>query len=432
MSIVARVESAVARVLPPRTVLAVSGGRDSMALLEAAARVAGERVLCVATFDHGTGAAARRAARLVVRRARALGLPVRVGGVGASAIPAREAAWRAARWRFLLDVARSTTGVVATAHTRDDHLETVLMRALRGSGARGLAGLHARTGVARPLLGLSRRDVEAYARSRGVTWVEDPSNASLAHLRNRVRAELLPVLERARPGLSRELQALSRRAARLRDAVDRHVADEIAHEVHGTTLTVARAVRLGYDPGAWRLLWPALVARIGVALDRRGTERLAEFTISGRRGARIQLSGGLEAVRHGDDVVVRRASMTMAGGEERALNDPLVLGGWRFDRVERSAAFASDLWTALLPDRCVMAVRTWRPGDRMTPHGSATPRRVKRLLRDAGVDAPSRRRWPVVLVGDEIVWVPGVRRTSAATVWSGRPVVLYRCERDDC
>jgi tRNA(Ile)-lysidine synthase len=68
----------------------------------------------------------------------------------------------------------------------------------------------------------------------------------------------------------------------------------------------------------------------------------------------------------------------------------------------------------------------------MTPHGAAAPRRVKGLLRDAGIDAASRAGWPVVLAGDEIVWIPGVRRSSAATVRSGRPVVLYQCERDDC
>jgi len=79
-----------------------------------------------------------------------------------------------------------------------------------------------------------------------------------------------------------------------------------------------------------------------------------------------------------------------------------------------------------------VVVRAWEAGDRMLPHGAAVERRLKGLFRDAGIDAVRRRAWPVVLVDERIVWVPGVRRSSAATVRSGRPMALYRCERDDC
>src|SRR5690242_8305966 len=168
-----------------RVVLAVSGRRDSMVMLDAAARVAGERIAAVATFDHGTGRAAAEAAALVERRAVELGLRV-IRGRSTDA-PRSEAALREARWDFLHDAAASERAPIATAHTRDDQVETVLMRALRDARARGLAGLYASSDVLRPLLDVSRAMVAEHAESRGVAWVDDPSNASRDYLRNRIR-----------------------------------------------------------------------------------------------------------------------------------------------------------------------------------------------------------------------------------------------------
>lgn len=438
--VVRRVRAAVECALgdAPRVVLAVSGGRDSMVMLDAAVAACRERVVCVATFDHGTGRAAARAAALVERRARALGVPVRrATGAG---LARREAAWRAARWSFLRSVAVAEGAVVATAHTRDDQVETVLIRALRHAGARGLAALYATGEVRRPLLAVSRRDVAAYAAARALEWVDDPSNTSRRYLRNRVRHDLLPALERARPGLSEELLELARRAAELRADVDRLLDRTVRTRVEKGVLTVDRNDLVGYDPRGLGLLWPALAARVGCALDRRGTERLAQFTIKGRRGGRIQLSGGYEAVRHRDTFLLRRAVLQPSPTESAPLDDGLALGAWCFRRMGPADGGGGEPlrgrapygpWMADLPADRALRVRSWRPGDRMTPLGASAPRRVKGLLRDAGIDAARRPGWPVVLAGEEIVWIPGVRRSDAATARSGRPVVRYLCERGD-
>src|SRR5688572_7606833 len=191
-------------------VIAVSGGRDSMVLMEAVAQVAPARVASVATFDHGTGPAAVEATSLVRERASALGLPVRSG---ASRSPAHtEADWRAQRLAFLHEVAGELNARVITAHTLDDHLETVLMRALRGAGARGLAGLLASSAISRPFVTLRRSTIAACARAWAVPYLDDPTNVSRRHLRNRVRLDLLPALARAHPELPRDLVTLSRRA----------------------------------------------------------------------------------------------------------------------------------------------------------------------------------------------------------------------------
>jgi tRNA(Ile)-lysidine synthase len=410
-----------------RVVLAVSGGRDSMALLDAAARWHSGRVAAVATFDHGTGAAATAAAALVEIEGARRGLRV-VGGRAPSGLHG-EAQWRRARWSFLGRVAADEGGAIVTAHTRDDQVETVLMRVLRGSGARGLAGLHAESAVLRPFLEVSRHDIARYTVSRTIRWVEDPSNSSRAFLRNRVRLDLLPALVRVRPELPGELLAIARRAAALRREVDALVARVVSLEQDHGELRVAREQLQRYDAHALALFWPAIAARLGVTLDRRGTRRLTSFTINGRQGSRIQLSGGFEAVLHRGVIGLRRSASSVPRVETQTLSDDVVMDGWHFRRTRHVAP--RDMWSAALPVDRPLTVRAWQPGDRMMPHGATALRRVKGLLRDAGIDAARRVGWPVVVAGDEIVWIPGVRRSPAATVRSGRPVALYSCERID-
>jgi tRNA(Ile)-lysidine synthase len=403
-----------------------------MVMLEAAAAAAPERIAAVATFDHGTGEPATRAAELAERRARELGF--RVARERAGGRLRGEAGWRDARWRFLRRVARRVRATVATAHTMDDQVETVLMRAMRGAGARGLAGLYAPGDVARPLLALRRDEVAAYARATGVCWVDDPSNASRLHLRNRVRLDLLPALDRAAPWLRHELLAVSARAAEWRREVESFVAREVSHRVEAGELVVDRQSVARYDAPQLAVLWPALAARIGITLDRRGTRRLSLFTREGMAGGCIQLAGGHDVILHRDQLFLRRAPGSPSGRDSMAWDaQPLAgtvrVGRWRFGRAP--AAPLEDRWTAALPADQALTVRAWRPGDRMVPAGSGTMRRVKGLLRDAGVAGPRRRGWPVVLADEEIVWIPGVRRSSAATARSGRPALTYVCERLD-
>ena len=411
-----------------RVVLAVSGGRDSMTLMHAALMHAPESVSCVASFDHATGAHSARALALVSRVAGELGahaVTERAGTAGRS-----EAEWRAQRWSFLRRVAREHGAQIATAHTRDDQIETVLMRSMRGSGARGLAALAAEStsalAVLRPLLDASRADVADYATRQRLQWEEDPSNAHTDHLRNRIRHEILPALLRARPALGDELFVLGARAAGLRAEVECFIDRELPIEQRGGAASIACEALRDYDAQSLALLWPAIAARAGVTLDRRGTERLVAFTTTERSGARVQLSGGFEALSHRGSFIVRRSgSDTSQGALE--LSAGVQLGRFRFDTRDEDVV---SLWSAKLPSAKTLTVRPWHPGDRMIPAGGDA-RRVKGLLRDAGVDAASRGAWPVVLADDEIVWVPGVRRSAAASARSGRPVVTYHCERID-
>jgi len=406
-------------------VLAVSGGCDSMVLLHAVMATDRSRVAAVATFDHGTGPAARDAVALV--RAECAALHVAVVDGGGTAGRRTESAWREARWSFLRRVAREHAARVATAHTRDDHIETVLMRVLRGSGARGLAGLHAESAVLRPFLALDRGTIRAFASSARVRFMDDPTNESRRFLRNRVRLDLLPALRRVRPHIDEALLEWAAASASVRRELDA-VARDVSVVSEDGRLAVAVSGVAGYRRESLGALWPALAARVGVALDRRGTERLAAFTISGRVGGRVQVSGGWELHRGRDRFELRRSARDRA--EELSLegSTEVRFGAWRF---APGAERVSDPWTATLSADAVSVVRPWRPGDRMVTAGSTRTRRVKRFLSDARISGPRRSQWPVVESNGEVVWIPGVRRGSAATARPGRSEVSYVCEFDD-
>lgn len=413
--------------------LAVSGGLDSMALLHAMAAVARPRIAAIATFDHGTGAAARVAAARVARAAAALRLPLVAGRLSPDDMPAggREAAWRSERYTFLRSAAAILGARVATAHTEDDQIETVLMRLLRGSGTRGLAGLFAPSEVVRPFLGLRRAMLERYAHAAGIRWTNDPSNRSRDFLRNRVRHDLLPALRRADPGIDATLLETATRAAAWRATVERFVDAQVRpRRAGGDALVVGAAELSGHDRDSLSVLWAALAGRVGLALDRRGTQRLAAFTIQDPRNGSVPLSGGwcLHASR--GTYVLRRTPADAEAPVMLPEQGALRWGDFRF-RVAGSAESEPGHWTAELSVATRPIVRSWSAGDRLAPAEGQPRRRVKRYLSDAGVRGVDRAGWPVVVAGEDIVWIPGVRRSDAATERSGRPVRHYVCERID-
>ncbi len=187
-------------------VLAVSGGADSMVLLTVLAHLR-ETLglsLAVGTFDHGLRPESADEAALVTRYAATLGLEARTFRWHRDAAPAAdtnlENAARQARYRALLEF-RNALGMpwLATAHTASDQAETLLMRLVRGTSLAGAAGVHETRadGVLRPLLHLTRAEVERYAAEAQVPFVEDPMNREPGFLRVRMRQSVLPALNEA-------------------------------------------------------------------------------------------------------------------------------------------------------------------------------------------------------------------------------------------
>ncbi|HEV7993343.1 MAG TPA: tRNA lysidine(34) synthetase TilS [Gemmatimonadaceae bacterium] len=410
--------------------LAVSGGLDSMVLMCAMASAARERIAAVATFDHGTGDAATRAAAHVEREAARLGLPVIRGALDprTKSRGGLEATWRRERHHFLRAAAARLGARIATAHTRDDQMETVLMRVLRGSGTRGLAALSARSTIVRPLLDVRRSELETFAATHDVTWIDDPSNASPRFLRNRVRRDLLPALRRVYPSIDETLLSIGREAAAWRDAVDVLVAANMTvRQPSSESVVVATSELADYDRSSLSVLWGAIAGLAGLALDRRGTQRCATFTMKQPRNGHIPLSGGWRLESRGGELFLHRSRVTELDPAALPDEGALEWGGFRF--TVSSEGPDDGRWQATLPEGRSIRVRCWRPGDRLVIAHGRGARRVKRYLSDAGVHGSERESWPVVTFGDEIVWIPGVRRSDAATAPSGGSARHYLCER---
>jgi tRNA(Ile)-lysidine synthase len=281
-------------------VLAVSGGADSMALLHGAAELvrASRRAwrLSVAHLDHGLRDDSADDATFVTDVARDLELPSDVRRTDVAALAADrgvslEEAGREARYAFLAELAERDDGLVATAHTLDDAAETVLINLLRGSGLAGARGIPARRGrVVRPLLGERRATLRGLLDAAGLPYRDDPSNDDTAFLRNRVRAELLPLMESLRPGAAEGLARFARLAADDDDLLDAVAAAELARRRSSDGAVDWR------DPPARALGRRVLRLALGeTAASAERIEALLDAAEGPRGGLTIELGGGRSA-----------------------------------------------------------------------------------------------------------------------------------------
>ncbi|MEO7455506.1 MAG: TilS substrate C-terminal domain-containing protein, partial [Gemmatimonadaceae bacterium] len=275
-----------------------------------------------------------------------------------------------------------------------------------------------------------RTTLEAFAASAGIEFVEDPGNASREFSRNRVRHDLLPALRRVRAGFDDELLSVSTRAALLRKDVESFVDAVLEPDVSvaGRVVTDVNAFDT-YEDDSLALLWGALAGRAGLALDRRGTSRAVAFTKSGARSGSVQIAGGwvLEATSSAY-IMERPATSAFPAVAKLPQAGSLEWGHFRF-RVGVEGEGASPWAATIIGDGAM--VRAWSAGDRLEPAGGQRKRRVTRYLSDVGLTGRERAGWPVVLSGEDVVWIPGVRRSDAATDRSGRPARHYVCERTD-
>ena len=298
---------------PSRTVVAVSGGGDSVALVHLLARLAPRRrpELVVAHLDHALRRGSAADARFVVRLAATLGLAVVTERRDVRAARRKdeslEEAARRVRRAFLLETAKTTGArTIATGHTLDDQAETIVMRLARGTGPAALAAM-APAGpgpFVKPLLGVERKALRSWLRKRRLTFRDDPSNASLAFDRNRVRRLVIPLLERSlNPAAARHLVEV---AARLRedatflDALARERYDAIASRSGDLLVLEASALEKLAHPLAARV---ARIALEAAGCDpRRISSRHVEALCGlagGAPGSSLDLPGRLVSRRRG-------------------------------------------------------------------------------------------------------------------------------------
>ncbi len=283
-----------------RLILAVSGGPDSIALLHGVVHLVRTDAvawrLTVAHLDHGLRPDSAADAAFVGAIASSLDLPFASRRTDVAALAraehrSLEEAGREARYRFLHELA-GTDGLIAIAHTADDAAETVLINLLRGSGLAGASGIPGRRGnVVRPLIAERRETLRAWLDDAGLTYRLDPSNADPAFLRNRVRAELLPLMDRLRPAA---VESIARFASLAAD--DDALLDEVATaELARRSAGMGGALDWHAPPG--RALGRRML-RLAIGHPAPSAERidaLLDAAEGPRGGLRIELGAGRSA-----------------------------------------------------------------------------------------------------------------------------------------
>ena len=417
-------------------VVAVSGGPDSVALLDLVHSLAPELglALVVGHADHGIQADSSSVGQAVAALARRYGLPFELGELHLG-LDATETAARRARYAWLADVQRRRAArYLVTAHHRDDQVETILLRLLRGSGPAGLAGMPARArgGLVRPLLAFTHHDLVEHVAARALPVHHDPANRDPRHLRSWVRTVLLPLVSARLGAGARDDLARAGRAAALErrawDRVLRHLPDlELRLDEHG--FDVARGGLAGYDNALAVAVLRAAARRAGLVLGPRRARQLVRLA---RRpsGRRQTLGGEWVAEVAFDRIRVRHGTREgREGGEvvEVVVDDERGRARFGEFRVEWSAEPAPERlargdWTTWIAGGA-WEVRRLRPGDALVPLGGVGHRPVRRLLMDARVSRSDRAQYPIVARGETILWVPGICRSAADLPRPGTPAV---------
>lgn len=435
-----------------RVVVAVSGGADSVALLCLLLELRAELgvILSVAHFNHKLrGAEADADERFVAALAYQHGLPFYCEGLDVRLLAKAdqlsiEAAARKARYEFFQQLLnKNKADRVATAHTLDDQAETVLLKLARGAGTRGIAGIYPEVPIAvmpslpgnarrqpaivRPLLTVRRLQLLPYLQNLGQEWREDRSNRDLRYARNRVRHGVLPRLERSLNPAVREALAATAEVAWAEESYWQSVVNQAL-----SSLLVSRPALSGghleyhIDFASVRNLPLALQRRlvrafaglIGIRLEFHHVEEVLALT----PGASASLPHDHTARLANHELTIRpadlrrhehpgyeyllslpgRTMVTEIGmGLEVLLVPPAERERYNPDDFLDASRLASSL-----------RVRNWRAGDRYWPAHTKAPKKIKELLQERHVSGAERRLWPVVVSGDDVVWVRGFRAPS--------------------
>jgi tRNA(Ile)-lysidine synthase len=427
--------------------VAFSGGADSTVLLSILHRLSGQMGFSVAAahFNHRLRPEAEVEERRAERFVLGLGIPFYAGSDDVRSIASAtgdslEEAARKARYRFLERTARDRSADrIATGHTRSDHVETVLMRIVRGTGLRGLSGIPARRGsVIRPLLGVTHEEILAYCNASGLSFTEDPTNEDVRFFRNRVRLELLPLLESDyHPGVRDNLARLAESAG------------AVLESVRARTGPIATRSFERKGPGRWeldvgdvvRLDELAIVVLFGdlfageLACDMDFTRvhygELVRLVQDPRASGKSLSLPGLAVKREHGKIVILRAG---AAGPEDAPSSPAVevaLPGETETRglvvstriVDRRSLRDADFGAT--PSRAYfdldrlsppLEIREPRPGDRIQPFGMSGTKKLSDIFIDKKIPASSRPTSLVITDSRDILWLVGLTTSERCRV----------------
>jgi tRNA(Ile)-lysidine synthase len=318
------------------------------------------------------------------------------------------------RYDWFDELARDThCDFIATAHNRDDSVETFLINLSRGTGITGLTGIRAATGrIIRPMLFLTRKEIQSFAESMNIPWREDSSNRTVKYLRNRIRHLILPRIEKILPGFS---EGLVRTMTRLKDSKDLldTVADQFIQDavtISGHRVEVDRNKILKF-PAAKLILYTVL-QKYGFNYDT--VENLVE-TFGNQPGRRF-LSGTHELTVDRSMLIIQPVKAaedkeTEVGEEVAAVQYPVHLS-FRSVMDVRSYEIPGDKTIASL-DRDVVAyplkIRKWKEGDYFYPFGMEGRKKLSDFFAGEKIPLPDKQRVWILESGGNIVWVIGMR-----------------------
>ncbi len=417
-----------------RVLVAVSGGPDSVCLLDVLCRLreAIPMTLFVAHLNHGLRPGEDQLeTQFVNDLAASRGLSCRVGCVTHLRMtdPCLEDKARESRYRFLGETGTVFSAQkIALGHTLTDQAETFVMRLLRGSGPHGMGAIHPKRDnrFIRPLIEHPREQVLSYLKRRGLDFMEDPSNRDPRFLRNRVRETLFPMLRSFQP---RVVEIIGHTAARFRE-------DEAW--LRGLAEDWVKSASLSANEGEVRLpasamngLPPALVTRViryAISLVKGGLSGISSRHVALVRGlatspkpsAMVNLPGEVVARRVYDELILSRHRAERTGDFCYRLEGP---GTYRLGRpgcvfrireidvprpfVPPESANAACLDAEKI--RFPLMIRNFRPGDRFVPHGMAGRKKLKDFFIDQKIPREMRASLPLLVQEETVLWVCGHR-----------------------
>ncbi len=419
-----------------RLAVACSGGLDSLVLLHLLRFQASELGIEVAAahFDHRMRAGSAEDAQWMRGLAGAWKIGLREAR--AEEIPGGEESARSLRYAFLEGlVRRGEFDRVLTAHQADDQVETVLFRIVRGTGLRGLRGIPVSRdpGIVRPLLPFWRSELEGYARLHHLRPRLDPTNESLRFARNRLRIQVLPLLEAAHPGAREALLRLARNSERALEALDALLGERLEriYVDQGDDFAILDLASMRAQPDS---VIGEIIRRVAGTLDtvltESGTASAVEFIMKGASGGRLDLARELRLEAEFDRLRVCRVAgpkerspapvdqvnqvieieAVESGEGELRLSDRCYRVRWGAGLDRRVAVDSSTGWEWADFGRDELSfpvfVRGWRHGDRIRVRGGR--KKLKKLLREARIPRGERDRIPVIADAEGlVVWLFG-------------------------
>lgn len=430
-----------------RVLIAVSGGVDSITLLDSVAAHAEEMALevHVAHVDHGLrsdspadakAVQAEAARRHIPFHAERVNVRLRAEATGSGI----EAAARSLRYDFLVATAQDIgASVIMTGHTADDAVETILMNIARAGSLQALAGIPAERSlsdsvrVVRPLLETRREDVLAYALDRGLVWSEDVSNSEAVYLRNRVRHELLPVMRSVfGPGIAKNILRLGATMKELAEIIESHIDAGKVLRYAGGNVQVSLA-ELAHQP---RTVIDTILRR-ELGMNTVDRDRLCDL-VTLEVGSIATLSGGRQALRERDHIMIIGAPEAQPPTTKfeidvtnEAPGSPYRLADeWLHVQIVDTAAQPP---TQLPPGAAAIDIeavcgrlycRPWQHGDRLRPRGMQGSKLVSDVLTDAKIPHARRSQVHVLADDDGILWICGLRQADRAVAGKGTVRVL--------